>query len=45
MTVDLQERLTNEIVRSVVDGTADLGIISGDIEDEGLQVRCYVCTR
>ncbi len=38
VTVDLQERLTNEIVRSVVDGTADLGIISGDIEDEGLQV-------
>ncbi|WP_264212029.1 LysR substrate-binding domain-containing protein [Leisingera thetidis] len=29
VTVDLQERLTQEIVRSVVDGTADIGIISG----------------
>ncbi|MGJ8629325.1 MAG: LysR substrate-binding domain-containing protein [Sulfitobacter sp.] len=38
VTVDLQERLTNDIVRSVVDGTADLGIISGDIEDKGLEV-------
>lgn len=37
VTIDLQERLTNDIVRSVSDGTADLGIISGEIEDFGLE--------
>ena len=37
LTMDLQERLTNDIVRSVVDGTADLGIVSGDIGNEDLE--------
>lgn len=37
VTMDLQERLTNDIVRSVVDGTADLGIVSGDVGNEGLE--------
>lgn len=38
VTMDLQERLTNDIVRSVVDGTADLGIVSGDIGNEDLEI-------
>jgi DNA-binding transcriptional LysR family regulator len=37
VTVDLQERLTQDIIRSVVDGTADLGIISGEIGNKGLE--------
>jgi DNA-binding transcriptional LysR family regulator len=37
VTVDLQERLTHDIIRSVVDGTADLGIISGEMNKEGLE--------
>lgn len=37
VTVDLQERLTQDILRSVLDGTADLGIVSGDINEPGLE--------
>ncbi|WP_294224175.1 LysR family transcriptional regulator [uncultured Shimia sp.] len=37
VTVDLQERLTHDIVRSVLDGSADLGIISGEINEQGLE--------
>ncbi|MFC3606813.1 LysR substrate-binding domain-containing protein [Stutzerimonas tarimensis] len=37
VTVDLQERLTRDIVRGVRDGTTDLGIIAGPVKAEGLQ--------
>ncbi|MDX2484872.1 LysR substrate-binding domain-containing protein [Antarcticimicrobium sediminis] len=37
VTVDLQERLTNDIIRSVVDGSADMGIISGEVGNDGLE--------
>jgi len=37
VTVDLQERLTDEIIRSVLDGTADLGIISGPYGHKDLE--------
>lgn len=35
--IDLQERLTPEIIRGVLDGTTDLGIISGPVDVEGLE--------
>jgi len=38
VTVDLQERLTRDIIRSVSEGTSDLGIISGDTKTESLDV-------
>ena len=38
VTVDLQERLTRDIIRSVSDGKSDLGIISGDPKTDNLQV-------
>ena len=38
VTVDLQERLTRDIVRGVLDGSADLGIISGPVQSDGLEV-------
>jgi len=37
VTVDLQERLTQEIVRAIRDGSADLGIVSGDVDQTGLE--------
>ncbi|WIY25163.1 LysR family transcriptional regulator [Parasedimentitalea psychrophila] len=37
VTIDLQERLTHDIVRAIRDGTADLGIVSGDIDQTGLE--------
>ena len=37
VTIDLQERLTQDIVRAIRDGTADLGIVSGDIDQTGLE--------
>lgn len=38
VTVDLQERLTRDIIRGVLDGSADLGIVSGPITADGLEV-------
>nr|WP_300315805.1 LysR substrate-binding domain-containing protein [Halomonas sp.] len=38
ITIDLQERLTNDIFRGVLDGAADLGVTSGDIKIHGLEV-------
>ncbi|WP_372966144.1 LysR family transcriptional regulator [Marinobacter sp.] len=38
ITIDLQEKLTNDIFRGVLDGAADLGVTSGDIEIKGLEV-------
>ena len=37
VSVDLQERLTDDIVNSVVNDTADIGIISGEIHQPGLR--------
>src|SRR5690606_27471007 len=38
VTVDLQERLSRDIVRGVLDGSTDLGIIAGPVKAENLQV-------
>ncbi len=38
VTVDLQERLSRDIVRGVMDGSTDMGIIAGPVKAEGLQV-------
>ena len=38
VTVDLQERLSRDIVRGVLDGSTDMGIIAGPVEATGLQV-------
>lgn len=43
--VDLQERLTGEIVRGVLDGTTDLGITSGPIEADGLEKHHFSTDR
>ncbi len=45
ITVDLQERLSRDIVRGVLDGTADLGLIAGPVEAEGLEVIHYSTDR
>ncbi len=37
VTVDLQERLSRDIVRGVLDGSTDMGIIAGPVQAEGLQ--------
>jgi DNA-binding transcriptional LysR family regulator len=45
VTVDLQERLTQDIVRSVVEGASDLGIVSGEVPTEGLQALHFSTDR
>jgi DNA-binding transcriptional LysR family regulator len=37
VTIDLQERPTLEIMRAIRDGTADLGIVSGEVDQTGLE--------
>ena len=39
--VDLRERLSPEIIRAVSDGLADIGIVSGEVKAEGLEVIPY----
>lgn len=38
INIDLEERLSDEIVAAVADGTADIGIVAGTVELGGLQV-------
>lgn len=41
ITVDLQERLSAEIVRSVLEGVADIGVISARVAADGLETLPY----
>ncbi len=41
VNVDLRERLSTEIVRAVAEGQTDIGIVSGSVRTEGLEVRPY----
>ena len=41
VNVDLRERLSPSIVRAVSDGTADIGIVAGNVRTEGLEVLPY----
>ncbi len=43
--VDLQERPTNEIIRGVLDGTTDLGITSGPISADGIELHTFSADR
>lgn len=38
VTVDLQERFSRDIVRGVLDGSADLGLIAGPVQADGLEI-------
>lgn len=41
VNVDLQERLSHEIVRALSGGTTDIGIVAGNVRTEGLEVLPY----
>ena len=41
ITIDLQERLSPEIVRAVHEGIADIGIVSANVRTEGLETLPY----
>ncbi len=45
VSVDLQERLSRDIVRGVLDGSTDMGIIAGPVRAEGLQVLHFSTDR
>ncbi|MGX5219341.1 MULTISPECIES: LysR family transcriptional regulator [Pseudomonas] len=45
VSIDLQERLSRDIVRGVLDGSTDLGIIAGPVEVSGLQVLHFSTDR
>src|SRR4029077_2605662 len=38
VNIDLEEKLSDEIVAAVADGTADIGIVAGTVEVAGLEV-------
>jgi len=41
VNVDLRERLSDDIVRAVSEGKTDIGIVSGNVRTEGLEVVPY----
>ena len=41
INVDLQEHLSPDIVRAVLDGNTDIGIVAGSVYTEGLEVLPY----
>jgi len=41
VNVDLREKLSVEIVRAVAEGQTDIGIVSGSVRTESLEVRPY----
>jgi len=41
VNIDLQEKLSNEIVRAVMDGKTDIGIVAGSVRTENLQTLPY----
>jgi DNA-binding transcriptional LysR family regulator len=41
VSIDLREKLSPDVVRAVSDGTTDIGIISGTVRTEGLEVIPY----
>lgn len=45
VTIDLQERLSRDIVRGVLDGSTDLGIIAGPVQAQGLEVLHFSTDR
>jgi DNA-binding transcriptional LysR family regulator len=43
--IDMREKLSDDIIRNVRDGSADLGIVSGSVVTEGLQTVPLVSSR
>jgi DNA-binding transcriptional LysR family regulator len=41
VSIDLQEKLSDEIVRAVIDGKTDIGIVAGSVRTENLQTLPY----
>lgn len=45
ISIDLQERLTNDIFRGVLDGAADIGVTAGDVRVNELEVLPFSVDR
>jgi DNA-binding transcriptional LysR family regulator len=41
VTIDMQERLSPDIVRAVQEGVVDIGIVAGNVRTDGLEVMPY----
>lgn len=41
INVDLREHLSQDIVRAVIEGSTDIGIVAGNVHTEGLEVLPY----
>jgi DNA-binding transcriptional LysR family regulator len=41
VSIDLRERLSHEIIRAVVEGMTDIGIVAGTVRTDGLEVLPY----
>jgi DNA-binding transcriptional LysR family regulator len=45
ITIDLQERGTNDVVRGILDSAADIGIVAGPVSTVGLEAKCFSTDR
>ena len=41
VSIDLQERMTHEVVKSVLENSSDIGIVSGPVSTDGLEAICF----
>lgn len=41
VNIDLVEHLSDDIVKAVLDGNADIGLVAGPVDVSGLEVVCY----
>lgn len=45
VTVDVQERNTREVVRGILDGAADIGVVAGPVATAGLEAQAFSTDR
>jgi DNA-binding transcriptional LysR family regulator len=45
VNVALEERLNHDIIRGIQDGTADIGIVAGPVQGDGLEIRNFSTDR
>lgn len=41
ISIDLQERMTHEVVKSILENSSDIGIVAGPVSTDGLEAICF----
>jgi DNA-binding transcriptional LysR family regulator len=41
ISIDLQERMTHEVIKSILENSSDIGIVAGSVSTDGLEAICF----